>query len=130
VAPTVGRVDANLAYLLRPGLLSDVVQDQIPEFQIVVNGIEFELAILKPDSPRSLLARGVESVEIGLSEWHLKVLLDSFQQDRREVWLNLSDQFISRNGATAHKDCFRVGVHHCQLNPLRLCGGGNIGVAN
>jgi hypothetical protein len=70
VAPTVGRVDANLAHLLRPALLGDIVQDQIPQFQVVIHGIEFELAILKPDSPRPLLARGVESIEVGLSECH------------------------------------------------------------
>jgi hypothetical protein len=70
VAPTVGRVDAHLAHLLRPGLLGDVIQDQIPEFQIVVHGIEFELTILKADSPRALLPRGVESIEIGLRECH------------------------------------------------------------
>ena len=70
VPPTVGRVDSHLAYLLRPGLLGDVVQDQIPELQVVIHGIEFELAILKPDSSRALLARGVESIEVGLSECH------------------------------------------------------------
>ena len=66
VAPTVGRVDANMAHLLRTGLLGDVVQDQIPELEVIVDGIEFKLAILKPDSPRALLARGVESIEVGL----------------------------------------------------------------
>jgi len=70
VAPTVGRVDANLAYLLRTALLGDVVQDQIPELEVIVDGIEFELAILKADSPGSLLPSGVESIEIGLSECH------------------------------------------------------------
>jgi hypothetical protein len=70
VAPPVGRVDAHLAHLLRPGLLGDVIQDQIPEFQIVIHGIELELAILKADSPRSLLPRCVESIEIGLRECH------------------------------------------------------------
>ena len=70
VAPTVGRVDAHLPHLLRPGLLGDVIQDQIPELEVIVDGIEFELAILKPDSPRALLPRGVEGVEIGLSECH------------------------------------------------------------
>jgi hypothetical protein len=74
VAPTVGRVDAHLAHLLRSGLLGDVVQDQIPKLQIVVHGIEFELAILKADSPRALLPRGVESIEVGLSERHVNVL--------------------------------------------------------
>jgi hypothetical protein len=80
VAPTVGRVDAYLAHLLRPGLLGDVVQDQIPKLQVVIHGVEFELAVLKPDSPRTLLARGVESIEVGLSEWHASVL-GSSQQD-------------------------------------------------
>ena len=57
--------------IARPrAILSIVVQDEIPEFQIVIHGIEFELAILKPDSPRALLARGVESIEIGLRECH------------------------------------------------------------
>jgi hypothetical protein len=65
--------------LLRPGLLGDVIQDQIPEFQIVIHGIEFELAILKPDSPRALLPRGVESIEIGLSEWHSRYLCKPVQ---------------------------------------------------
>jgi len=41
----------RLAYLLRPGLLGDVVQDQIPELEVIVDGIKFELAILKADSP-------------------------------------------------------------------------------
>jgi hypothetical protein len=68
VAPPVGRVDAHLPHLLRPALLGDVVQNQIPEFQIVIHGIEFKLTILKADSPRSLLARSVEGVEIGLGE--------------------------------------------------------------
>jgi hypothetical protein len=70
VAPTVRGVDAHLAHLLRPGLLGDVIQDQIPEFQIIVHGIEFELTILKADSPRALLPRSVESIEIGLRECH------------------------------------------------------------
>jgi hypothetical protein len=70
VAPTVGRVDAHLAHLLRSGLLGDVIQDQIPELEVIVDGIELELAILKPDSPRALLPRGVESIEIGLRECH------------------------------------------------------------
>jgi hypothetical protein len=70
VAPTVRRVDAHLAHLLRPGLLRDVVQDQIPELQVIVDGIEFELAILKADSPRALLAGSVESIKVGLSECH------------------------------------------------------------
>jgi hypothetical protein len=56
--------------LLRPGLLGDVIQDQIPELQIVIHGIEFELTILKADSPRTLLARSVESIEVGLRECH------------------------------------------------------------
>jgi hypothetical protein len=60
--------------LLRSGLLGDVVQDQIPKLQIVVHGIEFKLAILKADSPRALLPRGVESIEVGLSERHVNVL--------------------------------------------------------
>jgi hypothetical protein len=81
VAPTVRGVDANLAHLLRTALLGDVVQDQIPELQVVIYGIEFELAILKPDSPRPLLARGIETIEVGLSERHLIVLAtDSIQQ--------------------------------------------------
>jgi len=83
VAPTVGRVDANLAYLLRPGLLGDVVQDQIPEFQVVIYGIEFELTILKANAPRPLLARGVESIEVGLNERHCECTgLDSIQQNQ------------------------------------------------
>jgi hypothetical protein len=56
--------------LLRPGLLGDVIQNQIPKLQIVIHGIEFELAILKTDSPRALLPRGVESIEIGLRKCH------------------------------------------------------------
>jgi hypothetical protein len=81
VAPTVGRVDANLAYLLRPGLLGDVIQDEIPELEVIVDGIEFELAILKADPPRPLLARGVQSIEVGLSEGHKKVSgLDRIQK--------------------------------------------------
>jgi hypothetical protein len=58
--------------LLRPALLGDVIQDQIPELQVVIHGIEFELAILKADSPRSLLPRRVESIEVSLSEWHFE----------------------------------------------------------
>jgi len=50
------------------------IQDQIPELQVVIHGIEFELAILKADSPRPLLTRGVESIEVGLSERHVNVL--------------------------------------------------------
>jgi hypothetical protein len=69
--------------LLRPGLLGDVIQDQIPEFQVVVHGVEFELAVLKPDSPRTLLARGVESIEVGLSEWHVSVAEALSQRDQR-----------------------------------------------
>jgi len=74
VAPPVGRVDAHLAHLLWTALLGDIVQDQIPEFQVVIHGIELELTILKADSPRTLLARGVESVEVGLSECHVNIL--------------------------------------------------------
>ena len=69
-APTVRGVDAHLAHLLRPALLGDVIEDQVPELEVIVDGIEFELAILKADSPRPLLARGVESIEVGLSECH------------------------------------------------------------
>lgn len=51
---------------LWPGLLGDANQDQIPELQIVLNGIEFEFAVLKPDPARALFARRVERVEICL----------------------------------------------------------------
>jgi hypothetical protein len=67
---TVRGVDPPLAHLLRPGLLGDVIQDQIPKFQVVIHGIEFELAILKTNSPRPLLTRGVGRIEVGLSERH------------------------------------------------------------
>jgi hypothetical protein len=72
MAPTVRRVDPHLSHLLRPGLLGDVVQDQIPKLEVIVDGIEFELAVLKADSSRPLLTRGVESIEVGLSEWHFE----------------------------------------------------------
>jgi hypothetical protein len=35
---------------------------------VIVSGIEFELAILKAHMARTLLARGVKSIKVGLSE--------------------------------------------------------------
>ena len=71
MTPSRVRVDAHLTDLLRSTLLGDVVENQVPELYVVVNGVELKVAILKPDALRALLASGVEGVEIGLGEWHL-----------------------------------------------------------
>jgi len=66
------RVDAHLADLLRPVLLGDVVENQVPELDVVIDRVEFEVAVLEPDSLRALLARGIEGIEVDLAERHFR----------------------------------------------------------
>src|SRR5579885_2290475 len=81
-APSGVRVDTHLANLLRPVLLRDVIEDQVPQLDVVVDRIELEVAILETDAPGALLARGVERVEVGLREWHSNLHLESHRVAR------------------------------------------------